>query len=107
MIAPVANILSFHLAVKPPGEEVIHHTALRKAVDADMIALLEFVPERSCPLAPVSARESEELARQEVARMGRHDVEEARFFFGVAESLQRIEMGGGNVHSARILPVMS
>src|ERR1017187_10167128 len=72
-----------------------------------MIVLLEFVPEHSRPLPPMSARKSEELARHEVSRMRRHDIEEACFFFGVSEGFQSVEMGCGDVHSVRISPVMS
>src|ERR1017187_2198298 len=58
MIAPVAKILSFHLAVEPPREQVIDHATLWKAFDADVFALLEVVPERGRAPSPMSARES-------------------------------------------------
>ena len=55
----------------------------------------------------MSARESEKLTRQKVAGMGRDNIEKARFFFGVAERLQGVEMCRCNIHSVRIPAVIS
>ena len=55
----------------------------------------------------MGAREREELARHEVAGMRRHNVEKAGFGFGIAEGLQSIEMGRGDIHSVRIRAVIS
>ena len=54
----------------------------------------------------MSTCKSEELTREKVAGMGRDDIEKARFFLGVAESLQSVEMGRSDVHSVRIPAVI-
>jgi hypothetical protein len=50
--------------------------------------------------------EDEKLRCHKVAGVRRYDVERAGFCFGVAESLESIEVGMGGVHSVRIRTVI-
>ena len=81
---------------------MIDRSAFWKTFGPSVALGLKFVPEEGRALAPKGVGEGEKLACHKVAGMCRYDVEKASLRFGVAESLQRIEMGRRNVHSVRI-----
>src|ERR1700722_4814343 len=107
VLPAVAKVLLFDLAIEPSREKVIDDAALWKALHTCMSFGFELAPESRGSLAPMSAGERKELAGGEVAGMRGNDVEKARFHFGVAESLESIEMGRGDIHSVRIRAVIS
>src|ERR1700722_11841266 len=82
-------------------------TALRETLGTGVPRALDLAPEARGPLAPIGARRGEELARREVHRMCRDNVKKTGFGSGVAESFERIEMGGRDIHSVRISRVSS
>src|SRR5713226_9970440 len=103
----IADVLAFDLPIEAAGEEVVDRPALRKAFGSGVFPGVKFGPEGGRALAPMGRGEGEELTRHKVAGMRRHDVEKAGFCFGVAEGLESIEMGTGDVHSLRIRAVIS
>ena len=68
---------------------------------------VEFGPEHGCPLAPMSAGKSKELAGDKVAGMRSDEVQEIGLGFGITEGFQGIEMGWRDGHSERIPAVRS
>src|SRR5260370_31856960 len=107
VLPAVADVLAVDLAVEPAGEQVIDRSALWKAFGPGVSFGVKFAPEGGRALAPMGSGEAEELTRHKVAGMRRYDVEKAGFCFGVAEGLESIEMGSGDIHSLRIRVVIS
>src|SRR6266849_9743121 len=103
----IADVLAFDLAIEATGEEMVDRSALRKAFGSGVFPGVKFAPEGGRALAPMGTGEREKLASREVAGMRRHNVEKAGFCFRVAESLESIDMGGGDGHSVRIPAVIS
>src|ERR1700676_4651442 len=72
-----------------------------------MLLGMKLVPETSGALPPMGVGEGEELTCHKVARMRRHEVEKASFRFRVAEGLQCVDMGRGDVHGTMIRAAFS
>jgi len=85
MLAAVAEVFLFDLAVQPPCEEVIDDATLRKTLHAGVSFGFELAPESGGPFAPMSAGEREELTGGEVTGVGGDNVEKAGFHFRITE----------------------
>src|ERR1700728_1669745 len=103
----IADVLAFDLPIEAAGEEVVDRPALRKAFGSGVFSSVKFGPEGGRALAPMCTGEREKLASREVAGMRRHNVEKAGFCFRVAEAFKSFEMRRCDVHSVRILAVIS
>src|SRR3984885_2185768 len=102
MQAAIAAVFGFDLPIEATGEQMIYDATPWKALCTDLFEPFELAPEQGCALAPMGARETKKLTRQKVAGMGRDNIEKARFFFGVAERLESVEIGGGSVNRGRV-----
>src|ERR1700678_2401449 len=81
--------------------------ALRKTLGPRVPRALDLAPEARRELAPMRASAVQKLERREVARMGRDNVKKTGCGGGVAESFERIEMGGRHIHRVRSSRVSS
>src|SRR5271157_4692464 len=107
VLPAIADVLAVDLAVQPAREQVIDRPAFWKAFCPGVFLGVKFVPEGVGSVAPMGGGEGEELARHKVAGMRGYDIEKTGFHVGVAEGLESIDMGRGDVHSERIPAVIS
>src|ERR1051326_1677589 len=103
----IAKVLATELAIELESEEVIDGAMSRHGCRTRMLVRLEFVPKKGGALAPLHARKRQELPGNEVARVRGNEIQKARLFFGVSESLQGGDMDGCNIHSEKIRAVSS
>ena len=103
----VAEAVFINLAINGPGEEMKNVAPAHIVPDRGMPSRNDLLRERRRTISVACARESAELSEGEVAGLNSHDVEKARFSFGVAEFLDPLDMILGKVHSDRISAVNS
>src|ERR1051325_8078492 len=107
MSAAITKIFAAELAIELASEEVIDRAVSRHGCRTRMLVRLEFVPKKGGALAPLDARKGQELPRDEVARMRGNEIQKARLFLRVSESLQCVDMDGCDSHSEKIRAVSS
>jgi hypothetical protein len=63
----------------------------------------QLLSKTGCALSASATREGSELGHGKVAGEQRYDVEKPGLGLGIAEPLYALNVGGGNVHSAKLL----
>lgn len=86
---------------------MIGGAALRETIGTCVLRGLEFGPEERGSFAPALAGKTQELTRDEVSRMSGDQIQKTRFFFGVTERSECIDLSSWEIHRERILAVIS